>query len=95
MGLTPKNLLMAFLVALLLLVALFVFIFIGIAGLTTGSEFGAVINALLPVVAGLAASGVGQKDNVQRKYDLKQIVKDAFRAMRESSAEAANGRAEK
>ena len=55
----------------------------GIAGMTTGSEFGAVVNSLLPCAAGVGAMSGSSKKKPEDKYDFKDVVKKAFAEMKE------------
>ena len=88
-GLTFGNLVSVFIAAVSLLAALFAFIFLGISGLTEGSEFGAVVNSILPCAAGLGAALSQRRDN--SNYDLKQVVKSVFKKMRAPASLAGDG----
>ena len=83
MGVTPAKLLMFFLAGLGILLFFMTFIFCGIAGMTTGSEFGAVVNSLLPCAAGVGAISGSSKKKPEDKYDFKDVVKKAFAEMKE------------
>lgn len=61
-GITPRRLITSFILSVVVLLLLFLFILLGISGLTTGSEFGAVINSLLPCAAGTATAVANKKD---------------------------------
>lgn len=52
LGLSRRTLVLAVAGAAFVLLLVLVFIFLGITSLTTGSAFGAVINAVLPMTAG-------------------------------------------
>ena len=52
LGLSRRTLVLAVAGAGFVLLLVLVFIFLGISSLTTGSAFGAVINAVLPMTAG-------------------------------------------
>ena len=55
-GLSPARLAASLAGAGLALLLIFTFIFLGIAGFTTGTSFGAVINSIIPAAAGLGMS---------------------------------------
>jgi hypothetical protein len=63
LGLSKANLIKIFIVLVFILLLLFAFIFLGIAGFTTGTTLGSVVNSIMPVSAG-GVLGNQTKDNI-------------------------------
>eukprot|EP00753_Platysulcus_tardus_P013610 PLAT3808.1.p1 GENE.PLAT3808.1~~PLAT3808.1.p1 ORF type:complete len:2608 (+),score=704.23 PLAT3808.1:801-7826(+) len=66
LGVSTSVLLAMLLLLLTWLLGLFVFIFLGVAGFTTGTSFGAVINSLLPASVGGVLGRETEMDNERR-----------------------------
>ena len=56
MGLTKGDLIHLLIVAGIFLLMLFAFIFVGVSAFSTADGFSAVINSILPAIAGLSMS---------------------------------------
>ena len=67
-----------FSVLLLVLVLLFVFIFLGVQAFAIGGTFGSIVNAILPIAAGLM---VGKKKEVNENVEQKKADK-AYKKVR-------------
>ena len=79
-GVTRERLLFGLVYAVVTLLLLFGFIFVGIAAFTEASSFASVINALLPVLSGTAL-GAGGREVKRSAHALEAAAKDALRSM--------------
>ena len=66
MGLSTTHLVLIFSVLLFVLLLLFMFIFFGVQAFAIGGTFGSVVNAILPISAGLI---IGKKKDVNEQAE--------------------------
>ena len=69
-----KRLMTALVGGVAVLLVLFIFIFLGVAGLAVPGPFGAVVNSLLPIVAGMGSGGGGGGEAAEGAGDLLEKV---------------------
>lgn len=82
LGLSPPIIAGILFAAALVLALAFVFIFLGISALTTGSSFGAVVNSALPVLAGGGAAAGDASEKVKEIKDkIEATVKSVIDRM--------------
>lgn len=72
LGISPEQMWREFALLLIVLLVAFTFIFLCITAFTTGSDFGAVINSLLPMGAGVALTGGDNSNRI--KETLKHVM---------------------
>jgi len=65
--------------AILILLILFAFIFVGIAGFTTNSTLGSVVNSIMPISAGALVSRASSTDMASLIRGIKDKVLDRIR----------------
>ena len=85
MGLSTTALLQLVVLSSFVLLLLFIFIFLGIEAFTTGTEFSAVINAMLPITAGGALSGASAKKEEDKTVDMESVVQGELEAIKKDA----------
>ena len=69
LGLSRKRLFSIFIVSVCILLFLFAFIFLGIRGFISASQFGTVVNSMLPVTSGGILAKLRSPGSIQAKID--------------------------
>ena len=81
MGFSKKQILKVLLGAIVMLLLIFAFIFVGIAAFSTGSTFGSVINSIMPISGG-AIMGKAKEINLDKLLDsIKGIIQKVLNVL--------------
>lgn len=78
LGLSKGNIIKGLLGLIAILLLLFVFIFLGIMGFTTGTTLGSVVNSLMPISAGGVLGGASVTDVTQKVKRIIPAIEKVF-----------------
>jgi hypothetical protein len=84
-GLSTSALMQLVVLSSFVLLLLMVFIFLGIEAFTTGTEFSAVINAMLPITAGGALSEASSTKEEDKSIDMEAVVQGELEAIKKDA----------